>query len=55
MRGDMFDLNWKDMKDRRRRPEEVNRSQSKFLDETYLYPEIYPTPLSSNSIKTAQL
>jgi hypothetical protein len=38
----------RNVKDRRRQPEGVNRSQSKFLNETYLYPKSNPTPLSSN-------
>jgi hypothetical protein len=41
------------LKDRRRRPKGVNGSQSKFLKELGLYPEIDPTTLSSNSAKTA--
>jgi hypothetical protein len=44
------------VKDRRRRPEGGwMRGNQNFLQELDLYLEIDPTPLSSNSVKTAQL
>jgi hypothetical protein len=42
----------RNVKDRRRQPEGENRSQSKFLNGTYLYPKSNLTPLSSNMTRT---
>jgi hypothetical protein len=43
------------MKDRRRRSEGVNESQSKFLTGIWTMSKVNPKPLSSNPIKTVYL
>jgi hypothetical protein len=52
--GGRPNLLWKEVKDRRRRPEGREQEPIKIpCRELSLYPKIDPTPLSSNSAKTA--